>query len=72
MLIESGIEKSEAQAEVDFILKYVLNLKFEDIILGKKIDENLFEKAFEVVKKRVLTKQPLRCGTSNNQYLSNQ
>ena len=59
MLIESGIEKSEAQAEVDFILKYVLNLKFEDIILGKKIDENLFEKAFEVVKKRVLTKQPL-------------
>ena len=44
MLFESGIEKSEAQAEIDFILKYVLNIKFEDIILGKKIDDNLFEK----------------------------
>ena len=37
MLFESGIEKSEAQAEIDFILKYVLNIKFEDIILGKKM-----------------------------------
>ena len=59
MLFESGIEKSEAQAEIDFILKYVLNIKFEDIILGKKNDENLFEKAFEIVKKRATTKQPL-------------
>ena len=59
MLFESGIEKSEAQAEIDFILKYVLNIKFEDIILGKKIDDNLFEKAFEIVKKRATTKQPL-------------
>ena len=59
MLIESGIEKSEAQAEIDFILKYVLNIKFEDIILGKKNDDNLFEKAFEIVKKRATTKQPL-------------
>ncbi len=59
MLLESGIEKSEAQAEIDFILKYVLNIKFEDIILGKKNDDNLFEKAFEIVKKRATTKQPL-------------
>lgn len=59
MLFESGIEKSEAQAEIDFILKYVLNIKFEDIILGKKNDDNLFEKAFEIVKKRAITKQPL-------------
>ncbi len=59
MLFESGIEKSEAQAEIDFILKYVLNIKFEDIILGKKNDDNLFEKAFEIVKKRATTKQPL-------------
>lgn len=59
ILTESGIEKQEAQAEVDFILKYVLNIKFEDIILGKKIDEKLFEKAFETVKKRAVTKQPL-------------
>lgn len=59
ILIESGIEKQEAQAEVDFILKYVLNIKFEDIILGKKIDDKLIKKAFEIVKKRAETKQPL-------------
>lgn len=59
ILIESGIEKQEAQAEVDFILKYVLNIKFEDIILGKKIDNKLIKKAFEIVKERAGTKQPL-------------
>ena len=59
ILIESGIEKQEAQAEVDFILKYVLNIKFEDIILGKKIDDKSTKKVFEIVKKRAQTKQPL-------------
>lgn len=59
ILVESGIEKQEAQAEVDFILKYVLNIKFEDIILGKKIDDKLIKKALEIVKERAETKQPL-------------
>ncbi len=59
ILTESGIEKQEAQAEIDFILKYFLNIKLEDIILGKKMDSNLIKKAFEIIKERAKTKQPL-------------
>ena len=37
ILIENNIDKNEAAAEVDFILKYLLNIKYEDIILQKKL-----------------------------------
>ncbi len=59
ILIENNIDKNEAAAEVDFILKYLLNIKYEDIILQKKINNKIFDKAYKIVKKRAFTKKPL-------------
>lgn len=57
ILINSGIEKTEARAEVELILEYILNKTKEELIFIDDFDE---DKILPILNKRIETKLPIQ------------
>ena len=57
MLIEGGIEPTEARAEVQLILETILNKTFEELFLIDEFDPKII---MPVIKKRIETKKPIQ------------
>ena len=60
LLIEAGIEKNEANAEVKLLLEHYCNFKPVDIIFGKKLDTSKLAIVKEKVKERIKTNIPVQ------------
>ena len=57
ILVNNGIEKNEARAEIELILEFVLNKTKEDLIFIEDFNPDII---MPVIKKRIETKKPLQ------------
>jgi len=60
LLINSGVEKNEANAEVKLLLEHYCNFKPVDIIFGKKLDSSKLSIVKEKVLERIKTHRPVQ------------
>ena len=60
LLIDAGIEKNEANAEVKLLLEHYCNFKPIDIIFGKKLDTSKLSIVREKVLERIRTNMPVQ------------
>jgi len=60
LLIEAGIEKNEANAEVKLLLEHFCNFKPIDIIFGKKLETSKLSLVKEKVLERIKTNMPVQ------------
>lgn len=60
LLVEAGIEKNEANAEVKLLLEHYCNFKPVDIIFGKKLDTSKLSIVREKVQERIKTNMPVQ------------
>ncbi|MFI3299940.1 MAG: peptide chain release factor N(5)-glutamine methyltransferase [Candidatus Gastranaerophilales bacterium] len=66
-LINSGIEKNEAETEMKLLLKYFCNYTIKDIILKNKLSQEQIDLLKTKVTERILSKKPIQyiIGKSN-------
>lgn len=60
LLIDAGIEKNEANAEVKLLLEHFCNFKTIDILFGKKLDTSKLNLVKEKVLERIRTGNPVQ------------
>ena len=60
LLIDAGIEKNEANAEVKLLLEHFCNFKTIDILFGKKLDTSKLNLVREKVLERIRTGNPVQ------------
>ena len=60
LLIDAGIEKNEANAEVKLLLEHFCNFKTIDILFGKKLDTSKLNLVREKVLERIRTGNPIQ------------
>lgn len=60
LLIDAGIEKNEANAEVKLLLEHFCNFKTIDILFGKKLDTSKLNLVKEKVQERIRTGNPVQ------------
>lgn len=60
LLIDAGIEKNEANAEVKLLLEHFCNFKTIDILFGKKLDTSKLNLVKEKVLERIKTGNPVQ------------
>ena len=60
MMIDSGIEKNEAQKEIEIILKHFFNYTEIDKIKGKKLNNAQLKKLENIVQTRISKNFPIQ------------
>ncbi len=60
ILTDAGIEPSEAQAEVKWLIQDICKWSPVDIIMGKKLDETHISEIEQIVRQRAKTRKPLQ------------
>ena len=60
LLIDAGIEKNEANAEIKLLLEHFCNFKTIDILFGKKLDTSKLNLVKEKVLERIRTGNPVQ------------
>lgn len=60
ILTSSGIEENEANVEVKLLLEHFANFSAKDLILGKKLTQNMLEIVKEKAELRAKTRQPIQ------------
>lgn len=60
LLIEAGVEKNEANAEVKLLLEHFCNFRTIDILMGKKLDTSKLNLVKEKVLERIKTGNPVQ------------
>lgn len=60
ILTDSGIEENEANVEVKLLLEHFANFSAKDLILGKKLTQNMLEIVKEKAELRAKTHQPIQ------------
>lgn len=60
LLIDAGIEKNEANAEIKLLLEHFCNFKTIDILFGKKLDTSKLNLVREKVLERIRTGNPIQ------------
>ena len=60
ILTDAGIEQNEANIEVKMLIEHFAGYGIEDIIMGKKLDEEKLELVAQKAKLRASTRQPIQ------------
>lgn len=60
ILTDAGIEQNEANIEVKMLIEHFAGYGIEDIIMGKKLDEEKLELVTQKAKLRASTRQPIQ------------